>query len=806
MRASSAAFAAAVASHDSEPVTVVTFAFPASVGAGTIDVSKAVQSYQAQTDLTTDMPTGSRNIEGYPSRSATLVLSGTLTSNVGGEANTAQALFDDWSPSSPLYGYDWTGYGGVLVTVQQGLVLPTYNTPELYTQMTAWVDNMVVNRKTGEVTFTLSDNRPQITTTPQVPAAFALTAWNTSLTPNPIFAPGLTAVWPLDYILRANGIYSCPPPRPTAVAYMSLHGSVWPEICGVLGYSNTQIYGQWVGSTTQPTVPNWVPGNWCGQIPDQLGAVFPHNLAVGLPMSGGTTVTIEGWCRTYAGASGGGVNAGMMSTAGDASFTVYCTQDSTGLILTLSVGTSRNGAVPYLSSAITYTLSTVGFHQLTYQLSFPDDLTTVCTYYVDGVSVGTQTITAVDHASFNMDQVTLSTGAGGVPAGQFIGFQAECWQWMTGTQAPSSTAFVSGTQLGASLNNLVACPSIPKGTDGWNTIQALVDAEGAVAGFDETNLFYFRNRNNIATATSQATVTSTTQIKELVYEKNEANRARTVQCNAFPVAVGQPQVVWTATQTYVLPAHGNLTIIASLQYPSLFVPRAFTKIPTGGLTAFTFNGVRLARAQDGSGSPVTFGSVVITATPISSTAVRITMRNANRFPVYLVSRAGDGPVSSNGQPALNLVGIPILPTGTIDSTGNATGQVAITSTAGSGIPVLAIPDSPWRQDALSVQAYTDAALMDLYKPRPMLTTLTIVGDPRLQLGDRVTVQDLGETATGGFAAPATMNDDIIITGIRPQVDRSNGFTQTLLSRTVVRPASWVGGVTGRSEMGVTTRV
>lgn len=798
MRASTVKFGQVINSNDQEPVTQLTAAWPAGV-AGPADLSLALQSLQPSRDLTTDMPAGTRLVEGYPASSANMVLSGRLTAS-SDETDNVQALFDPWNTSSVLYLQDWTGTAGVVFTIKQGLQLVGAAAPEMFTIFSGTVDNCAINRRTGEVTFSLLDDRTDLTLTPQVPAAIAVTPWNTSLTPNPLLAPGLTAIWPLDYILRSNGIYSGPPPLPGCIGYQSMHGSLWPEISGTMSYDRTVLYGTWpANSTAQPLIPIWGAGKFAGQVPNQSYSMYTVTSPVS--MFGGTNLMMEGWIKNTSGSSGDSWNFQLQNHTGtNSQVTLLLSQDLTGTI-TGSVGTQRNNGVNY-TSALSTPVSALGWHRVAWLCTFPDNLTVNWTVWIDSVvNAGTITCTAGDEATNTADTaiVTTSTGSGGT-----TGTLIDTVQWALGPTSPAAT-FTPTAVLDASLNNLTAVPPIDKGLDAWNIVQQIVDAEGGIAGFDEDGAtFRFKNRNNFATTTTQAVVTSLTQITELQFETNEANRARTVSANAFPLLIGQPQVVWQATNTYVIPGHGSITVFANLANPTVFVPYAFSYIPAGGITDFTYNGYRVAYAADGSGTKPSL--IRIVANSITSTTVKLTLSNPNGKAVYIVSRKGDGPAASDGQPALSLVGTPILPTGSLDATQVATGAQLIQSVRGNGFPNLTLPDNPFRQDLAATQKFTDDTADDLWLPRPMLTGLTIVGDPRLQLGDRVTISDRGTYIDGGFGPGASIADDAVITAIHAQIDKTNGFTQQLVARFISFPNAWLLGIGGRSELGTTTWV
>jgi hypothetical protein len=109
--------------------------------------------------------------------------------------------------------------------------------------------------------------------------------------------------------------------------------------------------------------------------------------------------------------------------------------------------------------------------------------------------------------------------------------------------------------------------------------------------------------------------------------------------------------------------------------------------------------------------------------------------------------------------------------------------------------VLAIPDSPWRQDAVITNLLVSSLSSDVVLSVPVFDQVTIAADPRLQLGDVVTV-----IAEPVMDSPALA----MIVGITDHADPGSSYTQDLLLRAVGPPSGWLLGVPGRSELGTST--
>jgi len=187
---------------------------------------------------------------------------------------------------------------------------------------------------------------------------------------------------------------------------------------------------------------------------------------------------------------------------------------------------------------------------------------------------------------------------------------------------------------------------------------------------------------------------------------------------------------------------------------------------------------RANRARDGSGAAVS--NLTFTVTVVGAQIITIQVTNPNAFDVYLVS--GSGFTDPQGTPSLALWGQPVTfgetqqpdTTSTLNKT-TATQTIDVqdaTSIGQHGDQLLEISGNPWLQDAMSLTTLANDLLARLKDPLPMLDGLTIVGDPRLQLGDRVTII---EPALG-------LNSDFFITGIVDTFDGS--YTQALTVRAI----------------------
>lgn len=763
------------------------------------DVSLAIESLTTDRQLTTDMPDGTRLVTGYPTAQTTLVLSGLVDQT--DETKTAAWLLNPNETTSPLYRLPLAGSP---ITVKAGLV-PGNGTTELLTSFTGYVDDPVIDAVAGTVTLTCLDNRTVLRSVPALPAVAAVMQVPSAvgLGGN---APGLTSLWVLDSVLRANGYYSSPGPRVGAnlLFYASFAGSAYPQVYRPAGYPVfASSSAQWDDELFSATPPmQFVAGAFNTQVcrDVEINASFAQWLpqypsATNIDLQPGGGYFHEWWMNTlWPDVS----NFGGVYPA-TAIIVVLTDLDGNGLYGSTIGITPVTATTATLTAAdgSTHTISTAqAFQQFSVQVTFGGSLgaeTATTTLYLDRVLVGSWT-------------GSISTPPAGTTADTIdiiSPYTMEAFQTTNELAGVPLASFTANAVLDESLNNLFATVDLT-GQDPWRVIQDLAEAELAIAGFDELGVFRFTNRQSLQTFTSQRTVTSVSSLKTAQIESGLSLVAQHVTANVNVLALSTYQAVWNANTVYQILANQTITITALLTSPACAISTLVSIIPTGGITPTqVFSGWRAAKNADGSGGAITTG-VSMTVAPSTPTTIVVTLTNTNPFPVYLVTPAGAGyPVGSVGQPALAIAGSFIVAVGTSTdlTTTTSAGLLADSQwpTASEGgapasAPALQLPDNAWRQDLPSVQSLTDDTLADLYRPRPILKNLTIVADPSLQLGDRVTINDPDGTR---------MLDDVVVTGITT-VSSASDWTQTLTVRSISLPGSWIMGQVGRSEMGVAT--
>jgi len=94
-----------------------------------------------------------------------------------------------------------------------------------------------------------------------------------------------------------------------------------------------------------------------------------------------------------------------------------------------------------------------------------------------------------------------------------------------------------------------------------------------------------------------------------------------------------------------------------------------------------------------------------------------------------------------------------------------------------GENLFTVTDTNWLQDQDTAQTLCDDLVASLATPKALIKNVDIVGDPRLQICDQVTVIDTAANST-------KLNDQLMIVGITDNFDPSSGYGQTLTLRTL----------------------
>lgn len=356
--------------------------------------------------------------------------------------------------------------------------------------------------------------------------------------------------------------------------------------------------------------------------------------------------------------------------------------------------------------------------------------------------------------------------------------------------ATTNWPFALVSSLDTSLNTLHVAPPIEAGTDPFTVFQQMCDAELGVAGFDESGKFWFRNRNTIKAIPVARTITSTTSLMSLQVETLAAAVINRAQVGYTTWIFGAAATVYSLGVAWKIPKH--TTVVRTVTTDTLVV-NVSTSVLTLPGSGFGTTGLSYVRVSTDAAGSHSHPGITVTVAQINSAQIRVTMVNTTALDAYLVASADDVAPPA-GTPVLQIGGQPVTPANevTTDYQYPATG----TGAAGTRFGEVAWSTSgnPWNQDADSAAQLGRDVVLDGYVPRPNLTNMAIVPDPRLQLADSVHVQDADLTYVDEYAR---------VFGWALSMSGSD-WSMTVDARTLAPPGAWILGIAGRSELALTT--
>ena len=342
-----------------------------------------------------------------------------------------------------------------------------------------------------------------------------------------------------------------------------------------------------------------------------------------------------------------------------------------------------------------------------------------------------------------------------------------------------NNAFTPTAVITGSKNELVAMPVVTR-EEAWEILKAVAAAELAMVGTSEAGVPYFRDRTFFSTPpqdTSQETITTLDKITAISAEEDvDAVRNRwVIKANAPQVGAADSDV-WSLTDYVSVPASGSRTIFAEFDTPAAYVDTTLTSHGAGGNSRYNASTVK-----NGGGSVVSNLTFTVTA---YAQGAQIVVSNPNGFVAWLVGNSGVSGVTQ-GIPSLKLVGQPVIfgqgqsspggadtfPTVTGQNTRLRSGAFDQTSIDDYGERVYEFPESPWLQDLDSLDLTAADGLAYTKDPKPVVTGLAVVANPRRQLADRVTLQDPdGLKLTGDFHLAAITTEQSAADGMTQQLD------------------------------------
>lgn len=750
MLATSAAFATLVTGAEYYGAWRVQIALPAAASAYD-DVTLTVSQVECGGDTTTDQPEGSRMQVGLPSLRCSFTVAGLVDRT--DESKTAEWLFSPYSTTSPLYHSDAL-YS--VVTVDFGVYTSTSaGTPEYVRKFTGVVDSYEVNED-GSVSFVCVDGmRSRLRSVPASPPVITAPPYNA----------GLTSEFAVDALLRAatkQAVSSWPAQRSQCVLAVGMRTSLWPELGAI-------------DTTVIPSGYQFAPGVNGSALAAPI-VVSPLRWTLAAPI--GATVFIECWVTI----SGAGVAVALIRGG---------SVDHFGLDIDPTVGVRAkmqlNGS-PYVFSTATGAIT--GEHYVAVAATLPavGASTATGTIYIDNSSTAFSITTVGSRSSFSWSSLELVSDTTNL---------IEALQVTTESSPTPNNGFVPQAVLDPSLNPLTVVPAVDAG-DPWQVIQQIADAELGVAGGDESGIFRFYNRNTLRGVTSQRDITSASSLTGLGSQETTAagviNHC-TVEYTPWDFAATR-STVWSAAAPLKVAKRSTRVIKARSE-------GLFANLDTG-----------LSNLSDGSGDTANShyrasidkygtaehpGGFTITVTQSDSQTALVTVTNPTAQDAWFVSPANYVDLTV-GTPLLRLAALVVTQS---DALVADFAYPPDPSTTRFGEQATQVSGNQWIQDDDTALDLTTDIVVDQCVPRPNLTSVSIVPDPRIQLTDVVHLIDPDRTGVDEYARVFGWT---ITWEASSEPGGEMTYDMTLDARTLAPPGGWLMGVTGRSEIGSTAYV
>lgn len=601
--------------------------------------------------------------------------------------------------------------------------------------------------------------------------------------PDPL-KPGLNSQWLVEWLFRQVGYGLSPLPRPGCVLSMTMHGSLWPEI-GSIGTAYRTRFDSTPKGRVQST-----PGKFGLALDTDTSAGW-YTIAGGfleqatLSSNPNAALVIEGWAKAP-------TTAWPDNSSFDGFLKIHNGAVSELASLRFKSIAGALSLIAQRSSSVTVTvtgptLPTDGqWHYLAVRVTFTSSTSVTATFRVDGA---TTSPAAVTHAAVPTVVAFTSWGLDSLyPA-------LEGWQVSPAPAVSWLDTWTPTAVVDTGLNDLWLMPDEARAGSIWDLLGTISEAELGFVSWNEAGTPVWRNSRWWSTAGQTAAVATITSqdalIANRVEEGIDAVRNRVTAGTSRPT-ISPGVVIWTASQVYSVPAGQTIAIIADLGgsgYVGLDGPLFLWPYLYAGATS---NSMFACSNPDGSGTQITSG-VSGRIAKVDSTAT-ITVTNSTGSTVYLVNPVG---IPNAGLPSVILGGLPVDWNTLTSSRVDVSDPASIVT---YGEQVYALPDSQLRQNPDAVKAIANQLLAWLHRPHPAVTDVEIVGDPRLQLGDRIVLKDLD---TG-----AVLGEEHWLVGIHTTLD-DRGLTQRLDLRQATSPGGWVLGRTSpvnRTRLGVSTHL
>ncbi|MEV7548150.1 hypothetical protein AB0N89_00835 [Amycolatopsis sp. NPDC089917] len=709
------------------------------------NLSTVADEIVIERQITGDLPEECTLIEGYTTATLAMTLAG---QRPGDPRDIAQMLSPHRSDST------LTEQQLVDADVTCDIGFLTSRGRELLRQFTGSTRTLTLSAADRTVSLSALDPAEKLRASITLPpvAQDEEKAYNTGEWP---YQQRINTQWVVDYVLRRNGIYASPPPRPGCLFSMTCHGGLIADVA-----TQTSLG---VGQAYAAGVPPFIPGPFgmlaANATPSMASATSALATGQFLPAAPGAGYLFEFWCQ--AGAS----NTFAPLRDGTVLQIASKYARSTGVTYQVGIGTTGQLWVKvYSDSTVVATLNgpqltgAAAWHRVGLWIRYRPDAKQVDTRWLLDSTAGAVTTTAVTISSFAAEEFADVTVTTPVPMA--------CVQISSAAQAPSDwvASWTPQAEIDVGLNWMTGLPDVVA-ADSFDVLKQAVGAEFGVVTFSEDGRFRFLNRDTVRALASRAPVATLSAAREL--QALSLSTSLDSVRNEITLSIAprlrqrlSANVYETATVDELATPTGTSTRVVTLQTRCSFNTATLTTMTESAYrnAAYAYNSACRAYRTD-TGAEITSG-LTITGTAIGDDRVRLTFVNNSGGPV----RYGFG----DKTPAFRLVDYPV---------GNGRTQVHRVaddaSIARYGRRTLSVPDNPFRQTLDSAQAIAASLLADLARPTTVLKDITVTGDPRGQLLDPVTITD-----PSGLGGPIPA----VVIGHRRTLNTSNGLTDQLTLR------------------------
>jgi len=717
--------------------------------AGTIDdLTARVASVTVDRTLKGDIPEQVRLVEGYAAATMTVELAGDPNRPEGENAAWWASRFNT---ASPLYGKERLARD---VKFEFGM-----SGAEMLPQFTGLTSALNVSSADRSASLTCLDNSERLRSKISLPPVVADDRAQAR--------PGLSGGWLTDYVLRRNSFYATPPPPANVRFLATMRGSAYPEtgtsqqVLGPLGQAAEFTTATEMLQTTATAVEYY-----------RFTPASPLNLNTG------HAIGVELHQFTVTSAAGGLIHVCNPSLP-DQGVAVW--MDAARV---LYAGVALLGGVAWNGGALTGPTLPAGTNYLTVHFAFTNSGCTV-TWRVNATTTsGSIACGWVDDA-YLLNSVRIAEAPIATPLTAPTRKTGTFGQVTVTNQpapGPYNNAFVPTAIIDPSLNKMNAVLSTET-RDSAGLLTEIAAAEQATFGFDEAGVPRWRNRHRWGTTegqTLQRTLTTSTAITDLDYDDALESVRNVVTVEASPVVVSALSDVWRSAGGELIRPRTSTVIWVAFEHAVVALD-TYIKLASSVFVPSGKSRIRLNTKADGTGTDWTGVGVSAVLSLITATSAKLTIGNASGTTLYLSSPDGAGGVVLAGRT------VQADTTGIVKQTADDQASVA-----DYGEQTLDVGANPWRQTVDSAKSLASQLLGELCQPRPVLTNIGIVGDPRLQLGDRVRIVDREGLAIDG---------EYRLSGINSRLEGGK-FTQRITARQAPVTLRWGVGRWGVNSWGV----